>query len=57
MRILVVYESGLPMGRQATLAERVEAMEKAVGLLGLKETRSGIDLKQAARSAAEGVTV
>jgi hypothetical protein len=55
MRVLVVYEAGLPMGRPATLAERAAAMTKAVVLLGLKET-SGADLKEVIRTAAEGVT-
>jgi len=56
MRVLVVYESGLPMGRPATLVERAEAMRKTVELLGLEETRSGVNLKDATRAAAEGVT-
>lgn len=36
-RILVVYESKLPYGRLATFAERLEAMEKTVEVLNLKE--------------------
>lgn len=52
-RILIVFESGLPFGRQATFGERLEAMRKAVESLGLEETAKGANLKEIVRAPVE----
>lgn len=44
-RILIVYESNLPMDGRANLAERMDAMRKTVDALGLHEVHGNVEIK------------
>lgn len=48
-RILIVYEATLPLGVRASLAERIEAMARAVDALQLEE--GGVNLQMAVNAA------